>query len=344
MPLSADAQALLELILAKGQSYEDLAGLLDVPEDEVRDRARGALRELADGTDPDRNAPLTDWLLGQADPIGRAEAARHLREDPEDNQLAAELLDALGAIAPEAELPRVPGAPGSGRRIRRAKEKPAAKSKPSGPSEPSRLSSLSSHQTRLIVALGSGAILLVVVVLAITGAFGGSDAESSGSTSASATTTTDAPTEDIQTVPLEPSGGGDAQGTATFGIAGGSTAFVDLEIESLEPAPKGQAYILWLLISEDQGHPLTPFQVDQDGTFSDQIPIESFLTQLAARTQAVDVSLSASKPLLAEVEDAVKEGTPVIPYTGESVLRGVVEAPPATGDEAGGAAPETEGG
>ena len=347
MPLSADAQALLELILAKDQSYEDLAGLLDVSEDEIRDRARGALRELAGGADPDRNAPLTDWILGQADPIGRAEAARHLREDPEDNRLAAELLGSLAGIAPGAELPRVPGAPGGGRRVRRAKQpKPVAEGKAAGrPSGPSRLSSLESHQTRLIVALGSAAILLVVVVLAITGAFGGSDDGSSDSTSASATTTTDTPTEDIQTVALEPSGGGDAQGTATFGIAGGSTAFVDLEIENLEPAPKGQAYILWLLISEDQGHPLTPFQVDQDGTFSDQIPIESFLTQLAARTQAVDVSLSASKPLLAEVEDAVKEGTPVIPYTGETVLRGVVEAPPAAGDggQSGGAETTTPG-
>ncbi len=340
MPLSADAQALLELILTKDQSYADLAGLLDVPEDEVRARARGALRELSGGVDPDRNVPLTDWLLGQADPIGRAEAARHLREDVEDSALAGELLTSLASLAPEAVLPHLPGSPGGARRIRRPKAPraaPAAEPKGGGPAQRSRLSSLSSHQTRLIVALGSGAILLVAIVLAVTGAFGGSDETGSDSSSASGATTADQPTEDIQTIPLEPSGSGDAQGTATFAIAGGSTAFVDLEIEKLEPAPNGQAYILWLLVSEDQGHPLTPFQVDRDGTFSDQIPIESFLTQLAARTQAVDVSLSESRPLLAEVEDAVAEGTPVIKYTGESVLRGVVE-PAATGDGSGGSA------
>ncbi len=127
-------------------------------------------------------------------------------------------------------------------------------------------------------------------------------------------------------MPLTPSGGGDAEGTATFGIASGSQAFVDLEISQLEPAPAGQAYVLWLMVSEDQGHPLTPFQVSQEGTYSEQIPIASFLTQLAARTRFVDVSLAARKPLLDEVAAAVDEGSPIINYTGESILRGSVEA------------------
>ena len=98
-------------------------------------------------------------------------------------------------------------------------------------------------------------MLLIVVVLAITGAFGGSEETSSGSTGSSEDTSEDVSTEDIQTVPLEPVGGGDAQGSATFGIANGTSAYVDLEIANLEPAPNGQAYILWLLLSEDQGSP-----------------------------------------------------------------------------------------
>lgn len=326
MPLSADAQALLELVLAKGQSYEDLAGLLDVPEAEVRDRAREALSELAGGANPDRNVALTDYLLGQADPIDRAEVARHLREDPEDGRLAAELLDALQGIAPEAELPRLPGAPGGGRRARRPAKPPKARKTPSR-------AALESHQTRLLVVLGSAAVLLVAIVLGITGAFGGSDDESSGSTGSEGTTTADAPAQDIETVPLEPSGGGDARGVANFGIASGQ-AFVDLEIQNLERAPQGEAYILWLMISEEQGHPLTPFQVNQNGTYSERIPIASFLTDLASRTQLVDVSLSKSKPLLAEVEDAVTAGSPIIEYTGDTILRGVV---PGAGSQAGGA-------
>ena len=30
--------------------------------------------------------------------------------------------------------------------------------------------------------------------------------------------------------------------------------------------------MIWLLLSKAQGHPLQPFQVNQDGTFSDRIP------------------------------------------------------------------------
>jgi hypothetical protein len=328
MPLSADAQALLELILAKGQSYGDLAGFLDLSEEEVRARAREALRELSDGEDPDRNVALTDWLLGQADPIGRAEAARHLREDPEDNALAARLLDELATLAPGAELPRLPGAPSGGGRTRRAKRPRPAKAAPKkdGPTAGERLSSLSPQQTRLIVGLGSAAVILVVVVLAVTGAFSGDgDAESSAATGTETTETDDAGQE-IQTVALEPAGGGDAVGTATFGIAGGSTAYMDLEIRNLEPAPGGKAYILWLLLSEDEGHPLTPFQVDRDGTFSDRVPIDTFLTQIAARTRQVNVSLAESEPLLEEVQKAVEDGTPIIPYTGDTVMSGTVES------------------
>ncbi|MGI9020700.1 MAG: anti-sigma factor domain-containing protein [Solirubrobacterales bacterium] len=343
MAFSADAHALLELILAKGQTYEDIASLLDVSKDEARGRAREALTELAGGTDPDRSVALTDWLLGQADQIDRVDVARHLREDPEDNRLATELLAALRELAPDAELPQPPGAPGGGRRPRRPKPespkpKPAQGEGAAAGRSFGRLGSLDeAHRTRLIVGLGAAAVLLVVVVLAITGAFGGEE-DSPGGTSAADSTTTDAPSEDIQAVPLEPSAGGDAQGLATFGIAGESQAFVDLKIENLEPAPAGKAYVLWLLTSEDEGHPLTPFQASQEGSYSEQIPIASFLTELAARTQLVDVSLAPRKPLLEAVAVAVEEGTPVIDYTGESVLRGSVTP---TGEEAGAAEGDT---
>src|SRR5919109_1488856 len=108
MALSADQRAMLELLLERGQSYEDLASLLDLPEAEVRERARAALTELG-GADPDRNVGLTDYLLGQADPIGRADASRHLRDDPADLALAGELAQKLRLVAPEAQLPRLPG-------------------------------------------------------------------------------------------------------------------------------------------------------------------------------------------------------------------------------------------
>ena len=93
MAMTPDQRATLQLLLERGQTYSDLATLLAVDEAEVRDRARAALTELG-GADPDRNVGLTDYLLGQADPIGRADASRHLRDDPGDHALATALAGA----------------------------------------------------------------------------------------------------------------------------------------------------------------------------------------------------------------------------------------------------------
>src|SRR5687767_11911042 len=121
MPLTADQNATLQLLLERGQSYPDLAKLLGVEESEVRARARAALTGLG-GADPDRNVALTDYLLGQADPIGRADAVRHLRDDPEDLRLAQGLVETLRSTYPAAELPRLPGESRPPRRARPAGE------------------------------------------------------------------------------------------------------------------------------------------------------------------------------------------------------------------------------
>src|SRR5919112_1621299 len=99
MALTPDQQATLQLLLVRGQRYGDLAKLLNVEEAEVRSRARGALTELG-GADPDRTVGLTDYLLGQADPIGRADASRHLRQDADDRALAATLGERLQELFP----------------------------------------------------------------------------------------------------------------------------------------------------------------------------------------------------------------------------------------------------
>src|ERR687898_2849159 len=107
MPLTADQRAMLQLLLERGQSYDDIASLLGTDREGVRDRARAALTELA-GSDPDAEVGLTDYLLGQADPIGRADAVRHLQADPESAKLARELVEQLREVAPEAALPQLP--------------------------------------------------------------------------------------------------------------------------------------------------------------------------------------------------------------------------------------------
>jgi hypothetical protein len=201
--LSADQQAMLQLLLERGQSYTDLASLLGVNEAEVRARARATLAELA-GADPDRHVGLTDYLLGQADPIGRADAVRHLKDDPADLELATEIAQKIRLIAPDAELPRLPGeerrprprrAPGAALsrlpmpdRLRR--RRPAQGPPQSGAGADARpRTTLSRRQTRLIVGLGSGAVLVVMIVLGVAGAFSSGDDAGTPATTTGTTTT-----------------------------------------------------------------------------------------------------------------------------------------------------------
>ncbi len=171
---------MLQLLLERGQSYADLASLLGVDEAEVRARARATLTELA-GADPDRHVGLTDYLLGQADPIGRADAVRHLKDDPADLELATEVAQKIRLIAPDAELPRLPGEerrprprrargtassrlPVPDRLRRRQPADETAESGAGAEAEPQAgpRSALSRRQTQLLVGLGSAAVLIVV--------------------------------------------------------------------------------------------------------------------------------------------------------------------------------------
>ncbi|MGH2923028.1 MAG: sigma factor-like helix-turn-helix DNA-binding protein, partial [Solirubrobacterales bacterium] len=106
MALTDEQRSMLQLLLG-GQSYDDIASLLGISRDEVRSRSRAALAEIG-GADPDAQVAVSDYLLGQADPIGRADAVRHLQGDAQANALAARLATQLRLLAPAADLPEIP--------------------------------------------------------------------------------------------------------------------------------------------------------------------------------------------------------------------------------------------
>lgn len=288
MALSADQKAMLQLLLERGQGYADLAGLLGVGEGEVRARARAALAELG-GADPDRHVGLTDYLLGQADPIGRADAVRHLKDNPDDLALATEIAQKAQLIAPEAELPRLPGAerqprrrrsrrPASSRlplldRLRRGQGPEQTASSPDQP-EPGAVrapwTSLSRRQTQLLVGLGSGTVLLVMVVLAVAGAFSsGSDDTATPSTTADTTTA------------------------------------------NTNAGP--------------QGFPLTQVKVDQSGDFQDTFAIPRGYQVLLPQTQALYLTLAKAKTVLDAIKTAVDSKQPVR-VEGKTAFAGIVNS------------------
>lgn len=355
MPLSTDQRATLELVLGRGQSYADLGELLGASEDEVRERARSALAELA-GADPDRNVALTDYLLGQADPIARADAVRHLREDADDHRLASGLVGELRALVPDAQLPRLPGEPRAGRFLRGDPGRPGEPASDGvGAATPPR-PPLSRGQSRLIVALAAGAVLVVAAVLAVTGAFSGSDEpapepaveQEQPATPALEEIVLDAPGETVLRgqvdledqpegadpnevqVPLSAVGGGDRRGEATLGLTGQDTLFVDLELSGLERAGQEQTYVLWLMLDRQRGWPLAPIEPDRGGTFSERLDVPASLLPVVAQMQFVSVELTANDALAELIEGAV--GDLGVPEAGDGGG--------APGDEANGGASE----
>ena len=339
---------MLQLLIERGQSYEDIASLLGGSRDDVRRRARAALEEIG-GRDPDAEVGLTDYMLGQADPIGRADAVRHLQSDPEALALAEELEAKLRMLAPGAALPDLPQ-PKKRRRPTAPIADDGARSPAAEAAEPSDrrspLAGLSARQSRLFAAIGASALILLFVVLAIVGVFGGGDDESTPS----AESTNPAISEDITTVNLKPSAGGDAGGEALFGIANETQPFVELRLAGLEPPPKDQTYVVWFLLDDTRGYPLAPLvNLTEDGTLDERIPIPQAALPVAVRTQTVDVSLVENRALAGDIQEALKGEDVLLDYSGKSVLRGRIPRleVPAGGAEdlapPGGAVPETGG-
>jgi hypothetical protein len=337
MPLSADQRALLGLVLERDQSYADISELLAISEDEVRSRARAALAELG-GEDPDRNVGLTDYLLGQADPIGRADAVRHLREDPVDRALAERVLTSLAELAPGAELPRLPGeartAPhlrARGLRRRHAAARALETGRPA--------SALSGRQARLLVGLASGAVILAVAIAAVAGAFSGgesSPATASTPTDTSAAGTTTAPstaagsatggsTSTLTPVRLKPVGGNPGKGVATFGLANKDTPFLDVNTAGLTPAQNGEVYSVWLGLdpSKREGYPIAPLLQTHN-----RWPIPSVVLPILPRMKTVDIVVGPAKSLQAEIKGVLKAKKPklIIREPGNLALRGTIPA------------------
>lgn len=302
MALTPDQQAVLELLLQPGRTYADLAQLLAIEEREVRERARSGLAALG-GADPDRNAALSDYLLGQADPITRADAARHLREDPDDLELARRICERLREIRADAELPRLPG--------EAARPRPAARPQRRQRSLPS----LADGRSRLIAGLGVGAVVLVAAVLAIAGVFSGDEAPADGSSAEPAEATS-------LTIPLRAQGSADATGEATFGITEEDQGFLDLRVERLEPAAGDQAYVLWFLFDDERGYPLTPLLPDKRNTVNERFPLPDTVLALLEGTQSLAITVAPAREVDRAIRKAFRAESLIVSRVGEIVLRG----------------------
>jgi hypothetical protein len=343
VPLSEDQRAMLQLLLERDQSYEDIGSLLGLGVDEVRSRAREALTEIG-GENPDRQVALTDYLLGQADPIGRADVARHLQSDSESRALAEKLLAQLRLLAPGADLPALPATKAGAREPKPPAAEPAAPTAAS----PGGLSTLSGRQRRLIAALLGGGALVVVIVLLVAGVFSG-DGDDDGGGGASngdqqGTTAANQEEGELTRAILEPVGGGDAQGVAFFGRIR-NVPVLEVRAEGLEPSSGQENYMIWLYRSDRVALRVGEIdRVGEAGRIVAQIPIPAQALGFVANGTfgSIVVSLTNTRQFDNEVERA--RGERRLPqFTGRAVLRGEITGP-AVEQAAGGAGGGGQGG
>ena len=125
--LGPKQRAIIELVLRRGQTYDEISEMLGMPVHRVRELAREALVELAPATarsvDDQWRGQLADFLLGQqTGPESRATEG-HLESSEEARLWAASLLDSLDTLYEDGNRPTVPAAaPARGPRRRRRAE------------------------------------------------------------------------------------------------------------------------------------------------------------------------------------------------------------------------------
>ncbi len=338
MALKQDERALLQLVCERGQSYEDLAGLLAISEDEVRAKARHALTELG-GADPDAEVGLTDYLLGQADPIGRADAVRHLQQDAEARELATTIATKLEAIAPSATLPAIPEPRGRKRKAAApAATSPRADAPAAAPpvagaarEHHARRRHRPRRQTRLIAGLGAGGLILIFAILAIAGVFSGSGGSDDDHDQAAA-----AQQRDITPVKLKRSAAAASPARPTSGSPT-TSSYVDLKLERARPeASKGNGLRVWLMLNDKPATRSTSLQPDENGSVLEHVPRADAGAVARRQPGAVRADLGRAREgsSQANIKQAVKAAAPVVPVPGDALAKG--DIPLAEGRRPGG--------
>ena len=107
--LPPDQRAVLDLVLQRGRSYDDIARLLAIDRAAVRARALAAFDAIGPDTGlaPESRALITDYLLGQL-PDKVAEQTRdRLAESPYERAWARVLASELSPVASKP-LPEIP--------------------------------------------------------------------------------------------------------------------------------------------------------------------------------------------------------------------------------------------
>jgi hypothetical protein len=250
--LNDGQRAVLQLLLGKGKSYDEIARLLHSDVGAVRRRAQAAVDALGpDNSDvpDDRRKEIADYLLGQQTASQRAATREYLEGSPAGRGWARSAATGLAPFADDDALPDIPA-----EREEVAQAFDALDRRTARQEEVQRSSQLGGR----LIAAGLGVVVAIIIILVVS--------LTGGDGSATGTSATTGPT--ATTDSLGGSAGIALQGTlqpptGTNSTAKGEVAIVyfsqsgrwrlALAATSLPPSStRGSAYGVWFYTSPKQ--------------------------------------------------------------------------------------------
>jgi hypothetical protein len=254
--LSAEQRAIVELVLQQGKTYDELSGMLGMPEARVRELARGALVELAPvsvrAVEEDWRGQLADYVLGQQGGPEAAATKGHLRRSEAARSWTRSLVDSLDQLYRNGSMPVVP----EGERGRRAAsaKRPTATGL-AAPADPK------VKRRRLLAGAGAlAALALVAVLVWPVGVLTGDDAE---------------PEPAAQQGTPDGSGSGQNASEQGSGAPAGIAIVVEqngrrqllVQAARLEPSGQREAYEVWLYNDRGDAKTLGGQVTDRQGNY-----------------------------------------------------------------------------
>jgi hypothetical protein len=320
--LSDDQKAMLRLLAQREEGYEDMAKLMGISVDELRQRVREALAEVE--ASPGAGQPPSSPPAAAASPASASPPSAAAASEP-------------AASSPEAQEPTSPsqgssasGPPSASPAPKRDSGLASAPPAPKRDRSRARRPRLSLPEDRgALIGLGAGALAVIalVIVLIVGGGDGGGDSSAAGGGNESGSELTAAEERNLTQAVLVPTGDVDASGRALFGRYK-RNVLLQVEADGLEPSPQGSSYTVWLYRSPKLALQIGAVRVGEDGKLAAQFQVPAQLLTYVANGSfdQVDVSLTPIAEYKAAFNEA-KSQNKVPPYVGESVLRGEITGP-----------------
>lgn len=302
MGLTDDQKAMLRLLAQREEGYDDMAALMGISVEEVRERVKEALAEVEEPPAPEQEPepPVAPTPTPPAEPVPPA---------------AVEPLPA--APMEPTPAPVVPAEPAA---------KPAAAKKRSA-----QIPSLKVPKDRgALIGLGAGALVVIVLVIVlIVGGGGGSSSPetTSGEAALAENASAAAENKNLTQAILSADDDSDASGQAIFGRFK-KKVLLQVTGEGLDPSSSGESYAVWLSHSGQAMVPVGTVKVKDSGQLAARFEVPPTVLVLVARgafdeiqvTRTSDSQLSAA---IAQARKTKKESA----YTGTPVLSGKITGP-----------------